>query len=164
MWLHDWLAAHSLTNHCNCLRKSCHLSLWVWVSVERTIQSRLCLISAENSCSRGVKERERGGVAGGQWSGGWGHFCRHFSVGSVSLKKNSKFVVGQSLSYSSGYQLLYIAVQYTLTLICIRNLCVSVIHRNMTRTARIFKVSTWSFDTSIDLYTCSVCIYLECVP
>ena len=29
---YDWSAAHGLTNYCNCLRKSCHLSSWLeWV-------------------------------------------------------------------------------------------------------------------------------------
>ena len=42
----DWSAAHSSTNHCNCFRKSCHLSSLAWMGLEQTIPSRLCLISA----------------------------------------------------------------------------------------------------------------------
>ena len=32
---YDWSAAHSSTNCCNCLRKSCHLSSWLGVHGHR---------------------------------------------------------------------------------------------------------------------------------
>ena len=42
----DWSVGHSLTNHCNCVKKSRCLSSWAWMGVEQTIWSGLCLISA----------------------------------------------------------------------------------------------------------------------
>ena len=86
----DWSAAHSLTSHCSCLRKSHHLSLWAWMVVECTIHSGLCLISASvYQRSRKwlqQKRKRKRGVSGGLRSGSGGCFTGCFSVSSASLK------------------------------------------------------------------------------
>ena len=94
-----WLVSSS-TIHCNCLRKSYHLSSWACMGVERRMWSELCLIvdfsclqfikEAENTlcnCRRRIREKERGDVSWGRQSEGQGCFIGCFSVISTSLKK-----------------------------------------------------------------------------
>ena len=125
---YDWSAAHSSTNRCNCLRKSCHLSLWAWMGVEWTRRSGLCLLSA--------------------------------SVYQRSREQLKQFHVWPSvvLSYSLGGWLLHtIEVQYMFTLICMRYLCVSVIHQSMTRT-------TGSLTCQHDLFMHAYTQQVFCLP
>ena len=142
MTFYDWSPAYSSTSHCNCLRKSCHLSLWPLMVVEQTVQSRLCLISASiyQRCRKivpaGVREWGRWSVRWGQW-GGQGCFFECFIVGSANLKKFQTSLLAKlsflSLEMTNFYGL---ELQYMFTLICIREryLCASVIQWTVAQT------------------------------
>ena len=75
---------------------------WAWsgqYEVDFGLISASVYQRSRNSCCRIVREGERGGVSGAQWSGGQGCFIGHFSIGSASLNKIPNFVVGQVFSY-----------------------------------------------------------------
>ena len=90
---YDWSAAYSSTSRCICLMKSRQLSSWAWTWMSSRAEVNFAwfqlqfIKEAENSCSRRVREWEKGGVCGGRWSWGWGHFFGRFSVSSVCLIK-----------------------------------------------------------------------------
>ena len=160
MAFHDWSAAHSSTNGRNCLRKGCHLSSWAWMVVERTLWSGHCLISVsfikevENSYSSRVRDREKvTSVGDDDQEAEDVSFGASESVQPVWKSSKLHGWLNIVLSYSWGYQLLYIEVQYMFTLICIRYLC---FHNppNHDMDYRIFNVPILSFNACVRLNGC----------
>ena len=109
------------------------------MGVEWTIWDKLCLIWAlvyEKKKQKSKRMRKRW-CLGGWWLRGQGHFVGRFRVRSASLKTfQTLWLAKHCLVLLFRDQLLYLGVQYifTLDLMCMQYLCVSVIHWTMTQT------------------------------
>ena len=137
------------------------------MGIEQTIWRGLCLISAsvyqrsKNSCSRRVKEWERGGVSWGRWFGGWGCFVGRFSVGCANLRKSSKFCGLPSIVLSLLFRpptsfcrsTVYVYANMRAVSVCVAN------PPNYDMDYRIFNVPTWPSNAFVYTHV-SVCLYL----
>ena len=114
---------------------------------------------AENSCSRRVREWERGGVRGGRWFWGRGCFVECFSVGSASL---TMFQTSWLAKCCHTFQATsFFLRKYMFTLMCLQYLWASIVHWTMTLTTEsltclhdlLMHVHTHKFCFSFFLYS-----------
>ena len=143
---YDKSAAHSSTNHCNCLWKSHHLSSCAQMSIEKTIQSRLWLISASVYQPSRKWLQQKSKRTGKRWCH-WRRMVRRPWMFRWALQcqfrwfeKVPNFMVGQVLCCLTLQATSFFLwrIQYMFTLICLWYLCASVVNQSMTQTTGSF--------------------------
>ena len=85
------------------------------------------LFKSSGNSGRRLRGQERADVSGGGWSGGGGYFVGCFSCRLCLFEKVKNLMVGPVLSCFTP-QVTNLEIYSMSTLICLRYLCVSVIH------------------------------------